>query len=485
MAVSVSPALAGPIEYLFKYSATELLDSAHTMLPYLPQLKYIGNWINLVKVARHPGVLWNINYIEPSDVLVKLNELIVESEKIFFVSPDSTEIKDDFYAENEELAYFHIIRAYLRAEEGNIASSMKIWNQLYSTWLFRQHPQRKSNLLAHLYKVFMCTKELDMAAHCINKLWTEISITEQVKRYEYGMWDNLTNIFLVQWVFSYYVDEIASNLTSELANFQILRHKRQEIAPLICKDTQWLVATCSRPFYDHARNLMPTLPSYDIAKMTQNELPTKSKNESQKELYKNYKNALDCKDSIGIPEFHRHAFNLFFEDREKFDNCYVWSDFWNKHGPDIESVLDIGCGLSKKTYDIFKDKNLVALDLSDVVVDHWNAQDREIIQMPAHEYLPQSPDFDLCVFSDSLDYIFNYDMVLRQCSLKCKYILISVSLIEFVVHSASGIIDFNRVVLSCNEWEQVISKHFDIIATEGKECNPCWFLMLGKSKNIH
>jgi len=452
----------------------QILEAAKILLKHLDSS--VNEWIDVCRQSRHPGFLWEIDYIKPSKALLEMNRLIIESEKILFEHDNDINLKPNFSTEESNLVLFNTARAYIKADN-DIRKSMEIWNNLYNNPIDGLVSVRKSNLLCHLHTAFLCTGDFEKSYSCYLKHMTLLKITTYQEQHDYGLWDNMSIMHTLQSFFCKYVPEYLSFLAKKIKVTEriLLSHKKNTILKLM--PIQMIVQSCSKPFYDHAKSIMPELPSYDELSFI------KSTPRTQKTTYtlyeKKYMELLNDKHASQT-EIKSMAWSIWHEANnkpiQKDEQKQIEEDEKLKHEPifdflrnsvkiEYHSVIDIGCGISDHMYNFFDDKDLTGVDISPYVIDYWKEKGRSVINSSAETFFQECDrKFDLCFSGFSLSSISSIDMFLIECSKKCKHLCANISLKTGVFPGPNGIMQMSNVIMNEEEWIIQISKYFEVIS---------------------
>lgn len=217
-----------------------------TLEKYLEALKLecnVDDWLQVVRNTRAPDEEWHDRW----------KTRVQESEQLLYLSNSSLILKDKYTASKINELFFHIIRAYLRAEEGNFEAADIIWNELAKNWM-NVDLYRQSNLLYHLFVTSLCTNQWDKALGYMKQLWSLVKSMDSILRHEHGAWDDWTTCLLVSWYFS---SRCKTFLTyfRDYHNIQgaMLIQKKGFLINHLHSD--FLIGAASRPYYEKACKL--------------------------------------------------------------------------------------------------------------------------------------------------------------------------------------------------------------------------------------
>jgi len=263
-------------EFIWDKNPCQILGAAQILLDHLNNSS-IHEWIYVIRQSRHPDFLWEINYIKPSNTLIDINSLIVQSEKILFENDTDIVLKPEFSADVGILNFFNIIRAYIKAENGHISKAMNIWDALYSSKIGQLSAIRQTNLLCHLHSAYLCAGNFEKSYSCYLKQLTLLKITKYKDQHQHGMWDNVFLMHILQCFFCKHIPKYNTFMSKQIdiTERSLLIHKKTSFMKFI--SMQMIVQLCSKPFYDYARSIMPDLPSYDESSFTKSSITTQRK----------------------------------------------------------------------------------------------------------------------------------------------------------------------------------------------------------------
>lgn len=435
-----------------------LISIAKNMFPYLTNIKIIDEWIYFVRQCRHPSNLWETDYLIPSNILVQCNELIDQSDNILFEQKDSTKLKEQYECSFKSFCFINIIRAYRRAESDDFESSLKIWDELYEEYLLEFTVLRQTNLLLHLFVVYLCSNQLEKAMDCLRKQWFLLRNQKESDRYGMGIWDNNIVANIILFYFSIYNTDLRNKICDLLSvnELEYNTHKKYILKPYL---TTSLIATiCSKPFYDLAvKNFnLPVCEEFLISDRTV--------------LNEKYQNSLILEQIFNTDLIDDNLLNI---NQKKWELWYSEAKS-NSSGPLIDllssigigysSVIDLACGLSEKSYVFFKNNKLTSIDCCQSVHDYWKNKGREVIVDIAERYLQNCNKFDLCFCSDSFSYFVNPQQVMKLISQKCKYFALMVCCDEMGYFPVEdGIIKTCVNTKNKNEWISIFKENFKIV----------------------
>ncbi len=439
-----------------------ILKSVELMRPFLDNMHQIDEWVRLIRQSRHPQLLWESDYIYPTPTLQKINHNIRETDSLFFNSPSDAFLREGRKCDKNSLALFNVVRAYLWADDGNLDDSKAIWDHMFKNSMSDLSLLRRTNLLAHLFAVFMCCKRFEDAMKCLRKQWALLKLHSESDRYNAGIWDNLITSQLLMFFFVKNVPEYLGFLKTIDITDEILLHRKNTLFPFLTPDL--IMRLCSKSFYDYARTLMPTLPDFPDTLIRPN---------SQHFLGKEPK-LFEVK---GMDEKWT-AWHKEIGEKDHSEEVIIWLD---KFEIKYESVIDLGCGTSKSAHNKFQ-PNVVGVDCSSYIVNHWEKLGRKIVHCNAEQYFENAEKVDLCFCSDALQYFKNADKVLAECSQKCRYLCCLISCDEIGFFPVEqGII---KTVETCQDkswWLDQIEKNFNIIKAQEQGS---FLLVLASSQKI-
>ncbi len=483
-------------EFIWNKNPDQIVNAAQMLLDNLDKYRMIHEWIFVTRQSRHPGFLWEIDYIKPTKSLIAINKMVTHSENILFDSKNSIILKPEFSADIGILNLFNIIRAYIKAENNSIEDSMEIWNAIYKSQIGYLSITRQSNILCHMHSAFLCTGNFEKSFSCFMKHLALLKTTTHKNQHACGLWDNISIMHIMQCFFSKYVPQYRTFLSQNIGSTErsFLTHKKTALLKFM--SIQLIVQICSKPFYDHAKINFPNLPNYDESSFITSS-PTKQQEASTFYEMK-YKQML-CDDSeyVAKDELKAIEWSIWHEKEIQFkkemqykkgiqespeNERNVFIDFLTDINIDCHSIVDIGCGISDKIYNHFSDKNIIGVDISPFVVDYWAEKGRQIIKTPADIFFEQcDKKFDICTMLYVLPAIQPIDKFLRLCSQNCKNLCTIITLGMWLRPNPIGISKLALTIQDEDEWVKQISKYFEIMRLE----DDTDFLMIhAVSKNI-
>jgi len=470
-----------------------ILNRLNDFFEELQTSKNATPWFDIIRQCRHPAFLWEIDFIEPKEPMNIVNEYIRKSEQILYGSNANVYINPEYTADKYQEVCFHTIRAYLRAEEYNFDASLKILNQIIE-WSEDLSLVRRSNLIMHLFKACLCTKDFEMSYKYFKDHWYLTKYSSEAERFNEGIWDNMMIMYMIMCFFIEYTDEYQLFLSThgdiELENLH--KHKKISIMYLLKNDHSWIVSQLSLPFYNHARELMPTLPEYFIQKNTPRNKET---------IIPARKNAL----IKAYPGWQGTYFEKLCEEiatdgarPEQIDNyLYSFLHFCKNYENDHQNedalfeflrakqlaennIVYAGCGLAH-IYSRF-DGETTCVDVAEQMVYECEKQDIKVNLMSIEKFMANTDiSFDLFFSSGLLEHLSEYsiDMLLSACRRKTKNVCLFVEIREEHVDiPIIGNIFLHRTNKPADWWKKKFNQSFDC---EYEDCHEGLFVY-GKSR---
>lgn len=457
-------------EFVWDKNPDQLISATKILLDNLNKYKMIHEWVFAIRQSRHPGFLWEIDYIKPSNSLIKINKMIMQSENILFDSNDSIMLKPQFSADPEILNFFNIIRAYIKAENGNIDKSIEMWISIYNSQIGYLSKTRQSNILCHMHSVFLCAGNFEKSFSCFMKHLTLLKISTHKEQQACGMWDNISLMNIIQYFFSKHVPQYRTFLSQKVncTERSLLVHKKTAL--LKFTNIQLIVQTCSKPFFDHAKTLFADIPEYDESSFIKS---TPTKQQRANTFYEmKYKQALSDSEYASKEEIKAIEWSMWHESTEEYDKKHKsnkliktnnFIEFLKNTDVNYHSVIDIGCGTCDDIYTFFENKNLTGVDISPFVVDYWAEKGRPIIKDSAEAFFENNDkNFDMCIAAYVLPALYPIDKFLYLCSKKCKNLCAAVLFGMWLRPTPVDITQLALTVKSKDEWIEQISEYFDI-----------------------
>lgn len=469
-------------EFVWIHSPTQIVKGAKILFSSLSSSHVIDEWIYLIRQARHPDFLWKINYIIPTEELSEINKMISESELILFEDPCDIILKKPFTADPASMSLFNVVRAYTKAENGQISEALNLWDKLYEDGISTLSPMRQTNLLMHFYVSFLCSKQFEKAFSCYTRYLALTKLTTLKAQHSIGLLDNLSIMYCLHAFFLRHVPEFLSFMSSKLDVYEreLMIHKKSSMLDVM--PIQFFVQTCSKPFYDYAKTLMP-LPDYDIQDFKHSRtMSAKKSNSIYEEKYADVcLSPYSTKTEICSRKWDL-ILHLQQNNNESIDDSLTLLNFLGDNNIQYNSVVDAGCGLSSAPLEHFKNKDLTRFDISTYAGAFWKNSD-PIIESSAEDFFDtQKQIFDICFCSNALSAFISPLQFLEKCSSKCKYLVASIP------HSCCGLYPSTSSVLpmweniSSDDWIAKISKYFDIQYLSNLKIANESIYVIGKSK---
>ncbi|KKM61275.1 hypothetical protein LCGC14_1533370 [marine sediment metagenome] len=154
---------------------------------------------------------------------------------------------------------FHILRAYLKAENGDFDGAKSIWNGLDQDWMLRV-PHKQSHLLLHLFMSHLCTDEWDKASEYFGLLWGTTKSMTMSDRHSTSTLDDWTCAILILWFFILNCSAFCSYFRkhNKIRSSTYLSQKKLKI---ICNlDKKFILDLVTPAYYNKFRELHPELP---------------------------------------------------------------------------------------------------------------------------------------------------------------------------------------------------------------------------------
>ncbi len=477
-------------------SATRLISNSYCSIDDMLELveREIDNirtpcnvtaWMDLIRTTRQPQILWEIDYITPRKTLLKINDLIRESEIILYGSKNGLQLNDGYTADIYQEIAFHTIRTHLRSEENDFDTAIQMMQQLYDEWYDRISDIRKSNLLVHACLIFLCNKMFDESLRGFNQHWALLKYMNAPERIKIGIWDNHIILQLAYWYFVKHVEDFRDfySIFSDTPSDTLWNHKKIALMNFMEHDNSWIVSFCGLPFYNHARTLMRELPEWNKKRSTPTNFfrifeednlsrySTSGAN-TEEEMYKERYNeqfryhVVPDPDAIDNALYSYYFFQVDYAKQDELKDRLLL--FINKHISDYRSILDLGCG----TAFIPDHKNLVntRIDISDKVCYHLkNTKSVDVIQKCMSRFVKETKHtFDLCIACDSLPHLSRVRLNVLMQNLPSKHFgaLIDTrdnwkdDILEKT--SLSHNVNLHKTVMTHEDWIAYLSKHYVI-----------------------
>lgn len=184
------------------------------------------------------------------------DDCVVESENLIYGSKTSTKIKNGYTALPLAELYFHVLRAYTRANEGDFVSAQTLWKDIHENWLHHASEYRKPFVLSSLYLTSLCINDWEQSMRYIKQLWSITKFMDGVKRHSMGVWDEWTVCLMVSWFFMKYSRDFQTVYYDQTYPFVF---QKKSIILQNLKDS-FIADVIPKVYYDMARELNPQLP---------------------------------------------------------------------------------------------------------------------------------------------------------------------------------------------------------------------------------
>ncbi len=185
------------------------------------------------------------------------NDFIRASEDLLYDSHTSTKLLSELKANEPNQLYFNIIRGYTRAEEGDFDSAHVLFQDIYDNWVGIDS-NRQTKVLVHCLIAFLYNGKTSEALDCLKRMWSIIKVSDGIKRFNLGLWEDWTMALMLVWHFS---DHVAS-----FANEFLVKFNMQVTVGIWQRRHMMLLSSFNpinivpRIYYERARSLYPGLP---------------------------------------------------------------------------------------------------------------------------------------------------------------------------------------------------------------------------------
>lgn len=188
-----------------------------------------------------------------------VREFLIASEEILYDSPTSTKIKNHTALPENEI-YFHILRAFARAEEDGFKSAQILWDDIHANWLSCLNDYRKPHVLVLLYLTSICSGNIEQSSRYLQQLWSIIKFMDGTKRHAFGIWDEWTTCLLVTWIFMKYSSDFCRSFCSTQpgCSYPFTFQKKSIILQNL--DVSLIADAIEYPYYVLARECYTSLP---------------------------------------------------------------------------------------------------------------------------------------------------------------------------------------------------------------------------------
>ena len=182
---------------------------------------------------------------------------------VFGDDPSSIFLEEGMVSKDSSIQLsFHMLRAYMRAEEGNFDNADRIWNELYPDWLDADEKKR-THFLLHLYMTNLCMNRWDDAFGFMKILWSTVKGMNASERHDYAAWDNWVCCLVVTWFFASHDGAFLQALRKEIGIYTIYYANQKKMILLKYLDPKFILELVSPQYYAKARSWGTNLPSID------------------------------------------------------------------------------------------------------------------------------------------------------------------------------------------------------------------------------
>ena len=187
----------------------------------------------------------------------------INVEKVLFTNPQTSIIFNNGISSNDlsNQLSFHMLRAYMRASEGNFSEADMIWDSLFPDWL--EIDNKKSHLLLHVYLINLCMYRWGKSFDIMRMLWASTKSMAAPARHNTATWDNWTCCLLVTWFFALHIPEFCRFFKKKTGIFNVyyLNQKKQFIWKYL--NHRFVMDLVSPSYYTKAREFHSSLPLID------------------------------------------------------------------------------------------------------------------------------------------------------------------------------------------------------------------------------
>lgn len=473
-------------------SADTIVNTLRSELDKIREPCNVTAWMDLVRTARHPHMLWAIDYIQGSQSIGVVNQIITESETLLYGDTSSLKLKPGYKAEDFQEVTFHTVRAHIRAEEGSPELAAQMFDNMLDVYYDDIALIRQSNLLMHACLCFLCCKWWDKSFDCLQRHWGLLKYSSPNERESLGLWDNELIMRQIYWFFSKHCMDFRNFYTSKIglqSTQEVWKHKKIGLLHLLEYDNSWVVSFCSLPLYNHARTLM-SLPEYNIQLTTpinmepihddsvelngpvQEDLQYLDKLQSlMNRNYSNFEDAIhltDVKDCL----FSYLDFRVnVTKNRNMITNLSVYIN--ELLGYDIFerklSILDAGCGTCLYDFGFRRsDGDYVGVDVSDRIYNKLNKTRMNCVHSEINAYLEhEDKKFDICWSCGMLPELAEDEVMrfLHLISVKCN-MFATVMELDDDLQTIKGIDNWLEPTEYCSRVEDTFNIHQTMWASE-------------------
>lgn len=212
----------------------------------LKTLKISDEWFYVIRRCDHMNV----------------TKYVQASEELLYGSKENMKMINGYIAQPLSELYFHMLRAYTRAEEGDFVTARKMWQGIHENWIQHANDYRKPFILTALYLTSLSTNEWEQAMHYLRKMWSIIKFMDGVKRYAFGIWDEWITCIILSWFFAKHTDYLYVFCKDYIEQSNPFVFQRKSIILENMKDS-FITEVIPKAYYEKARQLNPGLPEIE------------------------------------------------------------------------------------------------------------------------------------------------------------------------------------------------------------------------------
>lgn len=475
-------------------SAEDLVEIIKNKIESIRTPTDATTWMDICRTARQPQMLWHVDYLEPRDSLILVNELIRESEIILYGDKTNLSLKEGYTADLQQQAAFNTIRAHLRSEEGDFDGALKIFRELSEDFYDRLTTIRQSNLLMHCCLAFVCCGKFRDSYNFFQKHWVLLKSLSEDQRLDLGVWDNHVILHMIYWHVASHIRDFRDFYEIE-SGMQggVMAHKKVALLKCLDYDQTWCASFMGLPFHRRLCELYPAFLPWDKRTTTpENYLELWEKNPGE-ELRKEKRGSLPT-EKLYYERYNKQFLPHIRPDEDELENClysyYFFQGskakevtlqdrlniFMNDHlDPDeYETILAVGPGIAYPYQ--YHNRAITIVDVSELICERLKSNSDiphgvNIVHSCMSKFLRETDQtFDVCIARDVLQNLSRsrLDVFFNYLPKKCKHL---VALIDLRVDVRSDILSENSLaqevhlhksVLTQEEWITLIEQNFDI-----------------------
>lgn len=202
-------------------------------------------------------------YVTRRCEILNIHEYVIASENLIYGSKTNTKMKNGYIAQSLAEIYFHMLRAYSRAQEDDFMTAQTLWVDIHENWLHHSNDYRKPFILLSLYLTSLCVNEWKQCMRYLKQFWSLIKFMDGTKRHAFGIWDEWTICLIVSWFFMKYSPDFRKVFCEGyLTQADPFCFQKKSIILQNLKHS-FIAEIIPKAYYNKARELNPELPEIE------------------------------------------------------------------------------------------------------------------------------------------------------------------------------------------------------------------------------